>query len=72
MSQATDRAWVIEGCSSVGGGGEWKPLAGIEPRSLKSCTVDLQERSNMPGISTRMWRIRNVATRDTINWPLPN
>jgi hypothetical protein len=72
MSQATDRAWVIEGRRrSVGGGEKWEPLSGIEPRSLTSCTADLRKRANMPPGQSGRWRMRNVATRDIINWPMP-
>ena len=72
MSQVTDRAWVIERRSSLGGGDDWKPLSGIEPRSLTSCTAYLRDRPNMPRGETGMWRIRNVATRDIVNWPIHN
>jgi len=72
MTQETDRAWVIEGGRrSVGGGDTWEPLSGIEPRSLARCRDDLEERANVPRGQSRMWRIRNIATRDIINWPIP-
>jgi hypothetical protein len=71
MSQATERAWVIERHSSVGGGDRWEPLSGIEPRSLASCRVDLQVRATVPRDQGRTWRLRNIATRDIIDWPMP-
>ncbi len=70
MSQATDRAWVIERRSGVGGE-RWEPLSGIEPRSLASCRVDLEERASVPRHQGRTWRLRNIATRDIIDWPMP-
>jgi len=72
MTQETDRAWVIEGGRrSVGVGDTWEPLSGIEPRSLARCRDDLEERANVQRGQSRMWRIRNIATRDIINWPIP-
>jgi hypothetical protein len=72
MPQETDRAWVIEGVRrSVGGGDKWEPLSGIEPRSLARCSADLQERVRMPRGQRRVWRLRNVATQNIINWPIP-
>jgi hypothetical protein len=72
MPPETDRAWVIEGGHrSVGGGDKWEPLSGIEPRSLARCSADLRERARMARGQSRVWRLRNLATQDIINWPIP-